>query len=264
MHTRELALTISLLGLLAGTARADIFTLTCGEPSQPGTITVVGSAQFGVETLATSVAIPGTYTAEQKCAAIAAAVGPGSTVSGNVITFTDLVLGGYNLTGLFVDGDTTFESTTISAQEPPGYLANLVVVPNASPTIFPAVGTVFSGSLSAPSFGTITFSTTANGTESEVTLQTQLLSEITADTGLTFSTVLITPTQTGFASSLFDPSSVNITWDGNTGADLATFGLELVGPEPGTSVTPEPRLMALTGLGFVGLAFVAYRRRRTV
>jgi hypothetical protein len=31
-----------------------------------------------------------------------------------------------------------------------------------------------------------------------------------------------------------------------------------------SSVTPEPTFMMLTGLGFAGLAFVAYRRRRTV
>jgi hypothetical protein len=37
-----------------------------------------------------------------------------------------------------------------------------------------------------------------------------------------------------------------------------------IGTAGGATVTPEPTFMALTGLGFAGVAFVAYRRRRTV
>jgi len=46
---------------------------------------------------------------------------------------------------------------------------------------------------------------------------------------------------------------------------IPTPGIKTIGMTTDTAtVTPEPTFMALTGLGFAGLAFVAYRRRRTV
>jgi|SRR5580704_7209703 hypothetical protein len=52
-----------------------------------------------------------------------------------------------------------------------------------------------------------------------------------------------------------DANSTNI---GNPG--IGTTGANQIT----ATVTPEPTFMALTGLGFAGLAFVAYRRRRVV
>jgi hypothetical protein len=45
---------------------------------------------------------------------------------------------------------------------------------------------------------------------------------------------------------------------------IATTGVTTETATLTPSVTPEPAFMMLTGLGFAGLAFVAYRRKRTV
>jgi hypothetical protein len=85
-----------------------------------------------------------------------------------------------------------------------------------------------------------------------------------------------------FAGSLsgqigFHNGNPEVTFSGPLKLDLGgvyyALGSDNYGlPNPGGNgqtfiqmeVTPEPAFMTLTGLGFAGLAFVAYRRRRTV
>jgi len=75
----------------------------------------------------------------------------------------------------------------------------------------------------------------------------------------------------------FAPNQTSLTLGGHviytldflfTGTDQWTIpnpGINTTGVTTETAtVTPEPAFMTLTGLGFAGLAFVAYRRRRTV
>jgi len=70
----------------------------------------------------------------------------------------------------------------------------------------------------------------------------------------------------------FAPSQLTLGGNNTYSLDQSTWAI----PKPGiniyhqatfkatvTDVTPEPTFMALSGLGFAGLAFVAYRRKRT-
>jgi hypothetical protein len=78
--------------------------------------------------------------------------------------------------------------------------------------------------------------------------------------------------ESGF--NLFCVSNLYGACDGPAGASVEESGLEpstepltgnvVIGTASATTVTPEPTFMALTGFGVAGLAFVAYRRRRTV
>ena len=72
-----------------------------------------------------------------------------------------------------------------------------------------------------------------------------------------------------FGGTAANPPSVSIgsilySLDANS-TNVGNPGIKTVGANQITAtVTPEPTFMLLTGLGFAGLAFVAYRRRRIV
>jgi hypothetical protein len=90
----------------------------------------------------------------------------------------------------------------------------------------------------------------------------------------TFSGTMGNKSQTGGSTITFggtpaNPPSVSIgsilySLDANS-TNIGNPGIGTTGANQITAtVTPEPTFMLLTGLGFAGLAFVAYRRRRIV
>jgi hypothetical protein len=244
----------SALALFANPAHATSYTLTCGMPTnvaaQPINLVVLNGAS-GTEV---PVTIPAGISASQKCSTIADALTGHLGVISAIATGNTLTVD--TVDALLISSDFTGESNQLSAPLFGGQLARLVEIPQASPSIVPLAGTTFGSSFSTPAFGPFTFNVSADGTKSEVTLLGQLNSQITTDTGLSFTpfTIPTGPTLsiTAFQSSLFDPSSVSITWDANTGLDLANFGLVV---EPAS--VPEPTSFLLLG---TGLAAVARRR----
>lgn len=266
-----------LLMLLAGAvtlftvpARAQIFgtvTITCGEPSFPGTVEVAATYDINIGNLPytddVSVSIPGTSTAAEKCAAIAAAfhtfAGSGSTViaSGNTLTFEDFQNGGGQgpnfLDKVKIVSDTTGEGTSLTVTPNPANTkkAELVETPVTAPSsdcaetnhllCVPPAGTTFSGavfggSTTGGTFPPFTFAASGDGVLNYGQILGQINHKIAKGIGIPdFCKDIFDPLTSSLpleceSAAFGAPGAVTVMWDGNTGMFLVNFGWALVPP----------------------------------
>ena len=121
---------------------------------------------------------------------------------------------------------------------------------------FPANGVNFTLTITqtAPSGGTGDFSASLNGTLKS----SGGTAEVDFCPGGASSCAPPTIQLGNVQYQLFPTSPVNLGLP--SGAGIGNAGVTNID----MAVTPEPTFMTLTGLGFAGLAFVAYRRKRTV
>jgi len=164
------------------------------------------------------------------------------TVTQNTNTFT-LDAEGYTETNVLAGNSaiddvnvlTFLDSITKTGSQDPVLLNGAtfsLLITQSAPAASPDSGTLS---------GAITGSITASATSAIITF---------SSTSLTIGTVLYTLDAGGSGNVWTIPNSGNPPKIGMT-TETAL-------------VTPEPTFMALTGFGFAGLAFVAYRRKRTV
>jgi hypothetical protein len=262
-------------------AHAGSITLTCGEPSLPGVVNLGlvnnfdGSGPVISATTFIEVNIPGTDSASDKCLAISNAINASdnlswtATPSGNTVIITGT--GGIS-NSVLIDGDTTAESSSLSATVQAGDAYQFQLLPTLSPNAVPASGTDFNLGILLANGATDGATATGDGTQTSGELLIDGLLSSFCSQGACFNTTFQIPGMTGFdvGSQIFtvpgsgsqdfqdsiDPT-VEIASDANTAEYLATIGLTVYSaPE-----TPEPGSLYLTALGLAGVLFASRGRK---
>jgi hypothetical protein len=160
-----------------------------------------------------------------------------AVASNGVLTF-DGINGG-SVTGVKIIKDETLEDNTISVAGilAPGTLVSLTetLVP-LSP--IPNPGIEFNVSGKGPNFSAFNQTVVANGTDTAGQLLSQLNSGLERE-GINFNTPILDPNGNlvGYSTPFFRADSADIFWNGNTGLDLANFGVTVeTVPEPSSVI----------------------------
>jgi len=119
-----------------------------------------------------------------------------------------------------------------------------ITISNLAPTLFISNGLQSAGSISAPSFGTFEYVISMPLNPPPNTSTSQMSFDMTAVGGLTLSEIVANSGGYYFASDI-------IGANGNTGNVAANA----------VSTVPEPSTWAMLILGFMGVGFMAYRRK---
>ena len=272
--------TLSVWVVLAHPARAEgtAFSLTCGDATSAGVIVIGGKATVGglsgsvSESFSISVTLSNKYPAATKCDIIAAIInqsnpfselnhGISATAAGNVVTIqgnSPNLDHSVSINELGVSSDTTGEFTTISANLNTGDLVSLdqFFAPNLD--LVPPPGTFFSGLFQYGSIGGTFFAIEpTTGGVSGPTILNALDTNFTGRFGIPFNDPILSGSQQiGWRTPFFDPTTVEIGWDGSTALDLANFGIEVA-----PAAAPEPATLALLGIGLAGLGFSRRKRK---
>jgi hypothetical protein len=186
----------------------------------------------------------------------------------------------FTTTGEFFCGTVAGACTATNSATPGG--SSMIIITNNGMTHIGVAGDVYNNFTVADPFTDDTniaqFTSTATkgaavntaGAQFELIItQTGPGGTLSGDLLGTFSGTVGNKSQTNGATVTFADTTLKL---GNViyALDAPSFnignpGIGTVGANQITAtVTPEPTFMALTGLGFAGLAFAAYRRRRTV
>jgi hypothetical protein len=266
--TRALSIGFVLLLGYAPAVDANSISVLCGKPTLHGEVGFVVNISvpfLGVRFLGAELDDVFGDSAAEKCQAMAAAMQEqlesdptlsdvSVSVSGNVLTIT--ASGGDFIDNADIAFDHSGEFTALSAPIGPGgevrideFFADAAGIPPAG----------FDSALfiKAPIFGT--FGVQANGVDDGATTVGRLNASFTALTGIAFDRPIMNgSTQIGWSTPFFDPTTVEIGWDGNTALHLANFGLAFERP----SRVPEPGTLMLFACA-AGLATLGTARRRT-
>jgi hypothetical protein len=241
--------------LLADRANAAEVSLTCGDPPFPGGSVTLATHIItpGGQTIADQIKVPiPTADAAEKCALIAAAIPPEFTPKLNGKTLT--IFSGY-ASALWILEDTTFEFNQLSATLSPGGMAKFMEIPTPNPDAAPPAGMTFLISVanSNGSFGFTNFVASDGVTPSGVLLA-NLLQPFFGPLAFNSNCDPSPPSPTVCSSTAsFDPTTVSISWNGNTAQYLANFGLSVQ-----DAAVPEPATLLLVGMSL--LALLSWRR----
>jgi len=248
MHFVCVATLAAGLALFADQAHAGTITLTVGEPSFPGEVTIelTSGHPGGFLTTMTVVPVPGIDTAAEKAAAIARVLneqnGIAATVTGtSSVVIPDVFKSGAPLTDLFIDGDTTGESNQISVSIDSGDEVAFFAIPNPNTSMVPPAGLSFATTfVNVPGLAaTVGAFVQSDGTRTVGDLQNTSLFSLGLQS-LNFNSTFIDPAtgllvlKTPFFVENSDPI-VQVNFDGNTSQYLGTFGIEV------QSAVPEPQ-----------------------